>query len=306
MAKLSPLLAQWGSMKVLIAELAICLLLASLLGLLIGWLCKGAFARDKLMLRERDWEEKYNGIEKRYGSELASNRNNANSLTKRVEAFDSKNKALIASLDANKLAVQKANVQVQRLNNKQKETQTQLEKIIVEKDREISRLQKENARGKDMPPRAYGFSSNKPAEVKPLHSNRREAGTDRPSTNRTETKSRSMRDSSVAGGTPAISSSEPQQQRFKPGTQRQPDAPAQMDKTQQIGSGNNTRDTSNARPAENGSSRSTPSLDSTNHEIDATSAIETSPTTDAANKAKPGKRSLWDRVKGTINKDDPE
>ncbi len=321
MAKLSPLLAQWGSMKVLIAEIAICLLLAALLGLLIGWLCKGAFARDKLLLKEREWSEKYTGLERRHEATIASTRNSSEVLGKRVEALDSKNKALAASLDANKLAVQKANVEAQRLGNKQKETHNRLEKIIAEKEREISQLQKENARGKDVPPRAYGFSSNKPAEVKPLQSKRRDSRVERPTQTRPDSRQQPGRDSSVAGGKPEIATSKsnsPAQTGFKPGTQRQPadtgtntgqDSSARRSQTNVPDNRPPSAVPGKAQTTQNDTGENmqdTLAMESTNHDIDATSAIGSSDSTSKDTAAKPRKRSLWERVRGKGKTDDAD
>ena len=302
-------------MKVLIAEIAICLLLASLLGLLIGWLCKGAFARDKLNLKEREWTEKYNGLEQRHKSELSATRKDSDVMSKQVEALDSKNKALAASLDANKLAVQKAHIETQRLDNKQKETHNRLQQVLAEKEREISRLQKENARGKDVPPRAYGFSSNKPAEVRPRQSGQRDTHTDKPAGSQSDVRRQTSRDSNVAGGRPSIGNKKtPQQQSFKPGTQRQQGNISSMERS---GPGPNSapqRTQTNvpdnrppsAAPAGSGaagdSMQDTVAMESTNHDIDATNAIGSSNTkpgtTTNETDTKPRKRSLWERVRG--------
>ena len=164
MAKLSPLLAEWGSMKFLITEILLCLLAASILGLIIGWLCKAAFARDKLLHREKAWQKKYREIDDEHALKIKQSEKDSRTLTKRIEKMEKENHSLYSSLEANESAVHKAHIEVQQLSNRQKDTQGRLEKIIAEKDREISSLLKESARGKDSPPRPYGFSSNKPAE----------------------------------------------------------------------------------------------------------------------------------------------
>jgi len=164
MAKLSPLLAQWGSMKFLITEILLCLLAASILGLIIGWLCKAAFARDKLQHREKAWQKKYREIDDENAVKLKQSEKDTRTLTKRIEHMEKENHSLHSSLEANESAVHKAHIEVQQLSNRQKDTQGRLEKIIAEKDREISSLLKESAKGKDSPPRPYGFSSHKPTE----------------------------------------------------------------------------------------------------------------------------------------------
>jgi len=122
MAKLSPLLAEWGTMKFLIAEMALCLLAASILGLIIGWLCKAAFARDKLQLRERAWQNKFHEQEQEHSARIESAQQETRMLSSRVETLDARNKSLGSSLDTNKSAVHKAHIEVQRLSNKQKIT----------------------------------------------------------------------------------------------------------------------------------------------------------------------------------------
>jgi len=155
MAKLSPLLAQWGSMKFLITEILLCLLAASILGLIIGWLCKAAFARDKLLHREKAWQKKYREIDDEYAGKLKQSEKDSRTLTKRIGNMEKENQSLHSSLEANESAVHKAHIEVQQLSNRQKDTQGRLEKIIAEKDREISSLLKESTKGKDSPPRPY-------------------------------------------------------------------------------------------------------------------------------------------------------
>ena len=64
-------------MKFLISEILLCLLAASILGLIIGWLCKAAFARDKLMHREDAWRRKYAEREETLQNELKSTQHEA-------------------------------------------------------------------------------------------------------------------------------------------------------------------------------------------------------------------------------------
>ncbi len=164
MEKLSPLLAEWGSMKFLISEILLCLLAASILGLIIGWLCKAAFARDKLKHRDEAWRRKLAEREDILQSELKATQQDTGVLKNRIQTIEGENHTLNSSLEANKSAVHKAHIEVQQLSKRQRDTQERLQKIITEKDREISRLQQESAKGKNTPPRALGFSSRKPAK----------------------------------------------------------------------------------------------------------------------------------------------
>ena len=219
MAKLSPLLAEWGSMKFLISEILLCLLAASILGLIIGWLCKAAFARDKLLLREKAWQKKYREIDDEHALKLKQSEKDSRTLTKRIEHMEKENHSLYSSLEANESAVHKAHIEVQQLTNRQKDTQSRLDKIIAEKDREISSLLKESARGKDTPPRPYGFSSNKPAEE--------------PGPERSAAPAQPQATRGKAGGIPQPGSIDTG---FRPGTQM----PAEdFDKTQLIDSQHN-------------------------------------------------------------------
>lgn len=167
MEKLSPLLAEWGSMKFLISEILLCLLAASILGLIIGWLCKAAFARDKLKHRDEAWRRKLAEREEVLQSELKTTQQDAGELKGRMQSIEGENQTLNSSLEANKSAVHKAHIEVQQLSKRQRDTQERLQKIITEKDREISRLQQESAKGKNTPPRALGFTSRKPAKPQP-------------------------------------------------------------------------------------------------------------------------------------------
>ena len=233
MAKLSPLLAEWGTMKFLITEMALCLLAASILGLIIGWLCKAAFARDKLVLRERAWQNKYSDMEQEYSAQTESAQQEVRMMKSRVESLDAKNKSLGSSLDTNKSAVHKAHIEVQRLSNKQKETHSRLEKIIAEKDREITNLVKASTKGKDTAPRPYGFSSNKPPETNPTQPQS-------PARNRNRATSAAdptptARGVGGAGGTPGIAHTDDGS--FKPGTQQPFDDSDVFDRTQVLDHG---------------------------------------------------------------------
>ncbi len=309
MEKLSPLLAEWGSMKFLISEILLCLLAASLLGLIIGWLCKAAFARDKLIHRDNAWRRKYKEREETLQNELNSTQQDANVLKGRIQSIESENNSLNSSLEANKSAVHKAHIEVQQLSKRQRDTQERLQKIITEKDREISRLQQESAKGKNRPPRALGFSSRKPAAAP-------QAPTQVPP--QPERPTAQPRRSPVAephiGGRPNATTQDPG---FKPGTQTGGD---DFDKTMVIKNEGDHSDmsgtqrtpafpdeqpgptttTTNERVANHdnfASDNQTTSRSSENATEPAHSAAATGPV--SANRKK---RSLWDRIKSSVSK----
>lgn len=315
MEKLSPLLAEWGSMKFLISEILLCLLAASILGLIIGWLCKAAFARDKLKHRDDAWRRKYKEREESLQNELTNTQQSAGALEGRIQSIEGENQSLNSSLEANKSAVHKAHIEVQQLSKRQRDTQDRLQKIITEKDREISRLQQESAKGKNRPPRALGFSSRKPAAQQPAPAPQSQApasAEERPAQQPQRTTSADPH----IGGRPTI-----QDPGFKPGTQTSGD---DFDKTQVIKNEADRNDMS-------GTQRTTAPADRT-HAANATNRADnqsgsradgtnTGANNTAANQpAGPGhddtshttqtrtvsadrkKRSLWDRMKSSVSK----
>jgi len=324
MAKLSPLLAEWGTMKFLITEMALCLVAASILGLIIGWLCKAAFARDKLLARERAWQNKFHENEQEHKARIESAQQETRVLSSRVEALDARNKTLDSSLDTNKSAVHKAHIEVQRLSNKQKETHTRLEKIIAEKDREITNLVKASNHGKDTVPRPYGFSSNKPPEAKP-------AKPPSPARNSSR-KAPAAVPAPRAGGTPGPSQRDTDD--FKPGTQRSLDDSDIFDRTQVLDQGNDRMietglyttdnstysqkpDASGSLPKQSfddpattpGQARDERVTSAHSERSQGASTASNQPSKNVTGKqsenatSKPRKRSLWERVKGSGKKD---
>ena len=159
-------------MKFLIIEIFLCLLAASLLGLIIGWLCKSAFSRRKLRKREAEWDTRYKDLEAEHHSAVDAYENERNQLGAQISSLETQKKTLNSSLEANKSAVHKAHIEVQQLSKKQKDTQDRLQKMLTDKDREISSLQRQQEenrklqaeirKGKDNPPKPFGVSKSKP------------------------------------------------------------------------------------------------------------------------------------------------
>ena len=227
--KLNELLAEYSTMKFLIAEILLCLIAASVLGLIIGWLCKAAFAREKLMERESDWERKL--LEKEADHERSQEiaKKDQQTLNQKINELQDNNKSLNQSLEANKSAVHKARIEIQQLNKKQSDTQSKLQTLITEKDREISQLKQENLKGKDTPPRPFGLrSAGNDSNQAPRQNNGARSVKPKPNSF-TQNRSR-------VGGVPANESqSRSTEKSFKPGTQVGSD---ELDKTQVIESSN--------------------------------------------------------------------
>jgi len=310
MEKLSPLLAEWGSMKFLISEIL---------------LCKGAFARDKLKHREAAWQRKYAEQEDAHDVQLKNSEERLGNLQTRLDSSESEKSALHTSLESNKSAVHKAHIEVQQLSKRQRDTQERLQKIISEKDREISQLHKEADSGKNTPPRPLGFSSRKPANPQPAAA----PPPSRPATPANPPSQSAPQNRSTAGGRPNLQSVDPG---YKPGTQTTQD---DFDKTQVLKSeGDHTSTTSYDRTAATTRSTNTdstgahdsttafsgtgysgstdPGANRTSQYSDSTSAYQTSSssTTDVPGESSGGrsmgrkKRSLWDRVKSSVTKKD--
>ena len=307
MEKLSPLLAEWGSMKFLISEILLCLLAASILGLIIGWLCKAAFARDKLMHREDAWRRKYAEREETLQNELKSTQHEAGILKGRIQSIEGDNHSLSSSLEANKSAVHKAHIEVQQLSKRQRDTQERLQKIITEKDREISRLQQESAKGKNRPPRALGFSSRKPAAQQTPPPSQPQPQTP-PPVERPAPQPRQTRPAeSHIGGRPNTTTQDPG---FRPGTQTSND---DFDKTQVIKNEADRSDmsgtqrplpTSSDRPHDNTAQQrpaNQGTLSGDNTAANNTSANHTADNTLDSRQSRK-KRSLWDRMKSSVSK----
>ena len=297
-------------MKFLISEILLCLLAASILGLIIGWLCKAAFARDKLKHRDEAWRRKLAEREESLQNELKSTQQDAGILKSRVQSIEGENQSLNSSLEANKSAVHKAHIEVQQLSKRQRDTQERLQKIITEKDREISRLQQESASGKNRAPRPLGFSSRKPANPPKQQA---PAPTSRPApaapTKRTPPPAPAE---PYAGGRPNPPSGG--DSGYKPGTQTIGD---DFDKTQALRGGVETTGMdAHDRTAANrpmGSSNDNQHSNTGSAGLDQTTSVTNNPghetrssQTDSTNysNAPDGvkKRSLWDKVKSSVTK----
>lgn len=315
MEKLSPMLAEWGSMKFLISEILLCLLAASILGLIIGWLCKGAFARDKLKHREAAWQRKYKEQDDNYRQQVSGSEQKFADMQSRFESNEAEKLSLNSSLEANKSAVHKAHIEVQQLSKRQRDTQDRLQKIIIEKDKEISRLQQESAQGKNTPPRPVGFSSRKPSKpetptARPQQQPQREQPGSTPNPGTTQ-----------AGGRPNVQPIDPG---YKPGTQTVGD---DLDKTQVLGSeadrsrtapvtplsqpteptaaptsGRETVDPQNRPAANSQQTQAGNHTDNTPNRAANTPGSQPAPNTTTQGRRR--KRSLWDRVKSTVTKKD--
>lgn len=218
-------IAEYSTMKFLIAEILLCLLAASILGLIIGWLCKAAFAREKLNLREDAWNKKLRESDDRHQGEITEAQRQNEELSNRISSVNNQNQTLTSSLEANKSAVHKAHIEVQQLNKKQKDSHERLQKMIAEKDREISKLQRETRKGKDSPPKPFGVSSTKPkSDTSPLKT--------APSPNNAQ---------SSVGGKPNASSQRTADAGFKPGTQANPEFNAPSSSTPKAPPGTRVR-----------------------------------------------------------------
>ena len=130
-------------MKFLLIEMLACLVAASVLGLIIGWLLKAAFAREVLMEREAAWSDKQLQLEADNHQKAELLKDQENVSQQAVGQLSGDNEVLQNALREHQQAVTSARDDVEALNGRYGEMENRLQAIIRQKDTEILHLQRE-------------------------------------------------------------------------------------------------------------------------------------------------------------------
>lgn len=151
-------------MNFLIGEILICLIAASLLGVLVGWLLKAVFSARKVARVEEEWDSKFRNLDSLRTTEIneltakndilhkdiSGQRNKLDTLgsdlgLKETAVLESqaKIKTLSSTLEERESDIKAAKSETEKLVTRQQEITQKLEAIVVAKDREITTLKNE-------------------------------------------------------------------------------------------------------------------------------------------------------------------
>ncbi len=132
-------------MNLMIAEILACLVAASVLGLLCGWMIKAATSKRKLAQATQEFDKKYATLEARNQQDVEHLEDSLQQMGDEVKTLTNSNRSLNESLRKNEASVYKSRTDAIELNRQQAETQERLQRIIMEKDEELSVLKNSSA-----------------------------------------------------------------------------------------------------------------------------------------------------------------
>jgi len=127
-------------MNTMIAEILACLAAAGALGLLCGWMIKSSNAKRKLTEAQAGFDKKYADLESRSQQDIEHLEDKLQQMGDEVKTLTNSNRSLNDSLRKNEASVYKSRTDAIELNRQQAETQERLQRIIMEKDEELSTL----------------------------------------------------------------------------------------------------------------------------------------------------------------------
>ena len=132
-------------MNMMIVEILACLAAAGVLGLICGWMIKAAISKRKLAQATAEFDKKYSALEARTQQDVENLEDNLQQMGDEVKTLTNSNRALNESLRKNEASVYKSRTDAIELNRQQAETQERLQRIIMEKDEELSVLKNTSA-----------------------------------------------------------------------------------------------------------------------------------------------------------------
>lgn len=121
-------------------EIALCLVAASLLGLLCGSMMQRARARRRLDESIEHWEARYAELERSARQDEENLEEQLQTLGQKLRTIEAENRSLREASDGEKESLDAARAEAIELNRRQTETQERLQHIIRERDREIAML----------------------------------------------------------------------------------------------------------------------------------------------------------------------
>ncbi|MEE9321239.1 MAG: hypothetical protein V3U76_12390 [Granulosicoccus sp.] len=124
----------------LYAEITACIVATGLLGLLCGTMMQRSRDKQRLNNKIEEWETKYIGIEQQARQDLERLEDRVQSSDKELKTLTLANHSLDESAKSNEASIQQARADAIELNRRQAETQERLQRVIQQKDREITEL----------------------------------------------------------------------------------------------------------------------------------------------------------------------
>jgi hypothetical protein len=138
--QLQPYVSQLQALALLYSEILASLAAAGILGLIIGWMIKRSSAKRKLASSVATWEKRYETLEKTSHADAENLEEQLQTIAKEAKILQSTNRVLTESLKKNDTSIQKSRAEAIELNRQHAETQERLQRIILQKDREIVEL----------------------------------------------------------------------------------------------------------------------------------------------------------------------
>jgi len=129
-----------NSLNIMIVEILVCLALAALLGLLVGWFIQRAIAKRAAAKASAEAKARYQALEESSRQEVNNLEDQIQELGTELRSVQSNNQNLNNSLQDSKSSIEKAHSESVEITQAQLQTNERLQSIIREKDLEISRL----------------------------------------------------------------------------------------------------------------------------------------------------------------------
>ncbi len=134
-------------MNTLYLEVIASIVAAAVLGLLVGWFIRDVRAKRRLKATIAHWKKKSSEQAETHAVEVEELESRLQSVGEDVRELTAANRQLKSVSARNDAGVDKARSDAIELNRKQAELQDRLQRIIRQKDREISELQNQSSRG---------------------------------------------------------------------------------------------------------------------------------------------------------------
>jgi len=136
-----------NSLNLMIVEIVVCLALAALLGLLVGWFIRRAIAKQQEAKASAEAKARYQALEASNRQEVENLEDQIQDLGNELKSAHTSNQNLNESLQSSKTSIDKAHSESVQITQEQLQTNERLQSIIREKDAEISRLMNANPSG---------------------------------------------------------------------------------------------------------------------------------------------------------------
>lgn len=122
----------------LYSEFIILLVAASVLSLFVGWMMSRSSSKKRMNAVISSWEKRYKALEETGSADTENLEEQLQEIAGETRALKANNKVLTESLKKNDLTIQKARAEAIELNRQHAETQERLQRIIQQKEKDIS------------------------------------------------------------------------------------------------------------------------------------------------------------------------